>query len=114
MTRSRRRYQRNATNAEFVARWRGIDPQHGQLVFEVGCDPKRPATWLLWRESIGCFETGRFTSATEAKAWGTKLTERRPVRWDKALTWAPGSHIDVPSCGRAAALRIIQQQQEQE
>ena len=114
MSSSRRRYQRNTTNAEFVARWRGIDPQHGQLVFEVGCDPKRPDAWLLSRESIGCFETGRFTSATEAKAWGTKLTERRPVRWDKALTWAPGSHIDVPSCGRAAALRIIQQQQEQE
>ena len=69
---------------DFKPSWNGIDPLGDRLAFEVGRCPRHPRKWLLWRVSIGCFETGRFDTADLAKAWGTRLTHRRPVKWEKA------------------------------
>lgn len=68
---------------EYQALYEGIDPMGDRLTFSVGRNPRRRSMWLLWRETIGCFETGSFETATDAMWWGSQLTHRRPVKWNR-------------------------------
>lgn len=74
----------NSTWDRFVPAWEAFDQfrdEPERLTFLVGRAAKGSRKWVLYRCSIECFETGSFPSAEDAKAWGDRLTARRPVRW---------------------------------
>jgi hypothetical protein len=53
-----------------------------RLVFVVGRKAKGSRKWVMYRCSVQCFESGSWSTAEDAMAWGNRLTSRRPVRWE--------------------------------
>jgi hypothetical protein len=69
----------------FVPVWHAYDKFNDEperLAFMVGRKAKGSRKWVMFRCSVQCFETGCWGSVDEAKAWGDRLTSRRPVRWE--------------------------------
>lgn len=66
---------------KFVPMWRGVD--EGRVAFVIGRKQKGSPRWRMFRCSVQCFESGDWSSADDAKAWGDRLTQRRPVQWER-------------------------------
>lgn len=58
-----------------------IGRDRGRVAFEISRDPKRPKRWRMWRASVSCWESGFFSSASEAMEWGSKLNPH--VGWSR-------------------------------